>query len=111
MHYKRNEAFRYQFKENITAEITMEGRTTHAITIIDVSPKGMKLRCAEKIPVNSNICIKYKILEGNLQVNGLIVWQIDYGEFYLYGVSLEDSETYQTQLIKELKRLAKTKPQ
>ncbi|SHM89020.1 PilZ domain-containing protein [Gracilibacillus kekensis] len=111
MHYKRNEAFRYQFKEKITAEITIDRLYTIEIILIDVSPKGMRFSSTKKIPIDSNICIEYKIVHEKLQINGFIVWQIDYGTFYQYGASLEDNKIYQKQLINELKKLAKTKPQ
>ncbi len=111
MLYKRNEAFRYEFKKSISATIQIEGPITHNITIIDVSPKGMKFSCTDKLPLNSNISIKYKIFEEYLQVNGSIVWHIDYGDCYHFGATIVASEMYYNQLISDLKKLAKTKPQ
>ncbi|GAE91827.1 hypothetical protein JCM21714_786 [Gracilibacillus boraciitolerans JCM 21714] len=111
MHFKRNEAFRYQFKQPLQAKIHLEKQNTCDISILDVSPKGMKFNCLVKIPLNLNIQITYKILNKSFKITGSIIWQIDYGEFYQYGALFEKNEEYQLALLTELKKLAKTKPQ
>ncbi|MGP4040466.1 PilZ domain-containing protein [Gracilibacillus sp. D59] len=111
MQYKRNEAFRYTFHHTVSGELIYNDCNSQSITLIDISPKGMKFNSFEKLDLNSNICIKYKIFELILQVNGRIVWCKDYGDFYQYGASLDVSEDYKSTLISELKKLAKTKPQ
>ncbi|QGH34357.1 hypothetical protein GI584_10125 [Gracilibacillus salitolerans] len=74
MLYKRDEAFRYKFQHSISGELILDEINSQSITIIDISPKGMKFNSLEKLNTNSNICIKYRIFEEVLQANGRIVF-------------------------------------
>ncbi|MFC4404740.1 PilZ domain-containing protein [Gracilibacillus xinjiangensis] len=106
MHIKREEAFRYKFKQPIIGTASLDNSREFKMQIINVSPKGMKIQTNNRISKNTPIYIKYNLLEESFQVNGKIVWSLDTGGSIQHGIVLEKSEDYHTRLILALKKVS-----
>lgn len=107
MHYKRDEPFRYQFKQPIQAQIDTPTAGVGSCKIINVSPSGMKIRTNLQLSLSENTYIQYSILDEFFQVNGNVVWTMDYGDYNEYGLSLQSSDDYKNSLVETLKKLAR----
>lgn len=116
MRYKRQEAFRYTFSKPIAGEIyciEKEGQVISTrnipITILDLSPNGLKIKTSENfLPSNT---LQYSIsftLDGSLiQVVALPVWKVDQYDYFLYGFHMKQTEAKKQLIIHALKEHAR----
>lgn len=116
MRYKRQEAFRYTFSKSLDGEIyciEKEGQIISTkiipITIIDLSPNGLKIKTTENILPSSSL--NYSIsfyLDGSLiQLVALPVWKVDQYSYFLYGFKMKQTEEKKQLIIHALKGHAK----
>lgn len=120
--FKRHEPFRYTFSKPIDAlfEITkIDDRTVSTSTgeaqIMDLSPQGLKLNSTLEIPETEHksiqLTISFKLNDKKLKVNGMIVWIKSKGTSFDYGINLENNETLEKEIIKQLKVYSRKKHQ
>ena len=121
MKYKRDEAFRYSFKEPIEMEFKLlierdgvlnETRSSTA-TLLDISPQGVRLKTPLNLPledqINYLIEMHFKLSEAPISIIGKPVWKQKEFNHYLYGIeALEDKQTEEI-IIQELKHYAKNR--
>ncbi|WP_064092347.1 PilZ domain-containing protein [Rossellomorea aquimaris] len=121
MKYKRDEAFRYSFKQPIEMEFKLllekdgvlnETRSSTA-TLLDISPRGVRLKTPLSLPLedqmNYLLEMHFKLNEVPISIIGKPVWKRKEFNYYLYGIeALEDKQTEEI-IIQELKHFAKTR--
>ncbi|MBS4189020.1 hypothetical protein KHA94_02165 [Bacillus sp. FJAT-49705] len=117
MRYKREEAFRFQFREPLTGSlkiISINGKRedfySDSIEIMDVSPNGLKFNTPLNLSINDN---KYFlevtfIIEGRtIRVLGVPAWKKTEGSIFAYGFNgIKDEKTNQ-EIIQALKEYSK----
>lgn len=118
MIYKRQEAFRFQFKQPIHGSFKIisingvQGDTQSAIAyIVDISPNGIKFRSPINLPIEQNdflLEISFLLADRLIRVIGKPKWKRIEDEICVYGFTgLDDKETKE-EIINALKIHTKT---
>ncbi|MCT2535251.1 PilZ domain-containing protein [Aquibacillus koreensis] len=120
MRYKREEAFRYSFKEPILALFyikEIDGKKVKSsegpASIMNISPEGAKIHSSFNMPMktssSTHLSITFELNGNYLTVDGTIVWKKENAKGFDYGIDLDiDDETKNT-LVEHLKIQAKQK--
>ena len=114
MHYKRKSPFRYTFSEPITVYfklVNINGKRIESsegtASMIDLSPKGMKLKTSLDLQnINHKtilLSIRFTIDTIEQIVLGRIVWKKQGVGFYHYGIELLVDDAVSQTIIEELK--------
>ena len=114
MNYKRKSPFRYTFSEPITVYfkiVNINGKRIESsegsATMIDVSPKGIKLKSPLDLQdINHKtilLSIRFMIATDELIVLGRIVWKRQWVGFYHYGIELLVDDSVSQKIIEQLK--------
>ena len=114
MNYKRKSPFRYTFSEPITVYfkiVNINGKRIESsegtATMIDLSPKGMKLKSSLDLQnINHKtilLSIRFTIDTIEQIVLGRIVWKKQGAGFYHYGIELLVDDAVSQTIIEELK--------
>ncbi|MDQ0253055.1 hypothetical protein J2S74_000427 [Evansella vedderi] len=115
MRYKREELFRYKFKEPLECRIKILRVNGEKVAsnfgearIWDMSPNGIKLEAPLDFQCEQNdveLEIRFSLKE-DIVVGGKLVWNKNFGiSNYLYGVSLLASPEVESLIIENLKEL------
>lgn len=118
MIYKRQEAFRFQFKQPIHGSFRIisingvQGDIQSAIAyIVDISPNGIKFRSPINLPIEQNdflLEISFLLADRLIRVIGKPKWKRIEDEICVYGFTgLDDKETKE-EIINALKIHTKT---
>ena len=118
MKYKREESFRYSFKQPLEVDFKLLiernggliGTKNSKASVLDLSPNGLRLMTSLDLPVEH---INY-LLEVELELNdrlvvliGKPVWKRKQFNNFLYGIeAVEDKKTKEV-IIQELKQYVK----
>lgn len=115
MFFKRNEGFRFSFDEPIPADviILVEGkpvdieRTRHKCSILDISPRGMKMFIegdfGTKLNMTHQLEIHFVLDMTDIVGIGEILWEKPYGKGKQFGVVFHDQPSVEDLIINELK--------
>ena len=114
MYYKRKSPFRYTFSEPIPIYfkiVNINGKRIESsegtATMIDLSPKGMKLKSSLDLKdINHKtiiLSIRFTIDTDEQIVLGRIVWKKRRAGFYHYGIELLVDDAVSQTIIEELK--------
>ncbi|QED47340.1 PilZ domain-containing protein [Cytobacillus dafuensis] len=117
MRYKREEAFRFQFREPLNGSLKIisingqrENFFSDSIEIMDVSPNGLKFKTPLNLSIDDN---KYFlevtfIIEGrNIRLLGVPAWKKTEGSFFAYGFNGIKDEYTKQEIIHALKEYSK----
>ncbi|KAA9022060.1 EAL domain-containing protein [Niallia endozanthoxylica] len=110
----RREYFRIKMKHPLSGEMTItvfNGKKVNVgstkILILDIGPGGLKVETTVKLPVGSDMVLKFstKILGANVELFGKIVWRKEMDDHYhSYGVSFiikEEARGHLTALLNQ----------
>jgi hypothetical protein len=111
--YKRQEAFRFQFKQPIPGTFKiirvngMQGDDKSAIAyIVDISPNGLKFKSPINLPIEQNnflLEVSFILADRLICILGKPKWKKAEGKMAVYGFTgLDDKET-QKEIINVLK--------
>lgn len=113
MRYKRDEAFRFQFREPLNGVLTFqlanELEFKKEVKIMDISPNGLKLLGPSNIPVNeeSEKKVSFIINDKEIEISGVLVWNRHMGENSLYGFQGNDDQSTKQMIVTSLKEYSK----
>jgi|GEM_PF-3257153 len=108
MRFKRQEPFRYQLGQPLSAEL-MASDGQHSVLIHDISPHGMKLEAKSRLPFSregSSVEISFAIGGVSLKIGGRLVWERPFAHIHYYGVRLHVTKQEEENLIEAIKRHA-----
>ncbi|GAE32545.1 PilZ domain-containing protein [Halalkalibacter hemicellulosilyticus] len=115
MRYKRDESFRYEFKQPLDGTFTIltEGETSKpaSIHILDVSPGGIKFTTKLDLPIEEKgyrLKVEMVLSDEQIEIVGTIVWKKPSHGQFVYGFEAEEDEELEKYLIHLLKRYIKT---
>ena len=114
MNYKRKSPFRYTFSEPIPIYfkiVNINGKRIESsegtATMIDLSPKGMKLKSSLDLKdINHKaiiLSIRFTIDTDEQIVLGRIVWKKGMAGFYHYGIELLADDVVSQTIVEQLK--------
>lgn len=115
MKYRREEAFRYEFTEEvpcmfkirsiISIDSSFEGK------IIDISPSGIKLFSSIDLPEKKNLLllIEFLLNENPIVINAELIWKRKVGNGYHYGLKSLSTKDETTKIVHDLKLYVKNK--
>lgn len=113
MNFRRKESFRFIFNEPIGAEFTVyvNGKplndNSYSCKIHDVSPRGMKLFSDEKIDLDFQQNIQFKVHfvldTQNISALGDVVWCKPYFTGKQYGLAFHEQSDIEELIINEMK--------
>ncbi|ADU30481.1 PilZ domain-containing protein [Evansella cellulosilytica] len=113
MRYKREEPFRYEFGKPVTCHMHITSINDKKISstkgnaeIMDISPKGIKLKSTLDLAANNNdieVQLQFKLANDELKLDGKLMWQKAEFNDFSYGVELFHDEQIEQLLIKEIK--------
>lgn len=120
MHYKRKEAFRYQFLAPIKGRFSillnnqdqekLERTIAGELEVIDLSPKGMRFATKLNLPMNKKaflIEVTFLLEQQEITMLGKITWKKQERDFFYYGLlGFEDDEREQL-IIQSVKDIIK----
>jgi hypothetical protein len=117
MRYKREEAFRFQFRTPLEAEVKiihMNGKKQETpsfpAAIMDISPNGTKFKSPMDISVDENqylMEISFNLDAKSIRMLGEPIWKKSVGSQSIYGFNgLEDEQT-RSEIIHTLKEYSK----
>lgn len=117
MHFKRQEGFRYSYKEPMPIQflpllagkrLTAEQEMLEA-TLLDISPKGMKMFSTAQFGEHNSKLLQLEVhfilYTAAIRVVGEVVWVKRYANGYQYGLEFKDQENIENLIIEELKML------
>ncbi|WPZ20006.1 PilZ domain-containing protein [Geobacillus subterraneus] len=108
MRFKRQEPFRYQLGQPLSAElIASDGQ--HSVLIHDISPHGMKLEAKKRLPFSregSEVEVSFAVGGVSLTVSGRLVWERPFARIYYYGIRLHVTKQEEERLIEAIKQHA-----
>lgn len=97
MRYKRDEAFRFQFRSPICGFVLNphdEQSEAIAILIPDMSPNGLKIHSETTLPPYDLYEVHFTLNDQRIRILGKIAWEKQIGRIYTYGLQgLNDKET------------------
>ncbi|MFT8320916.1 MAG: PilZ domain-containing protein [Bacillus sp. (in: firmicutes)] len=117
MKYKRDEAFRYQFKEPIEATFTFQTGNTNRMskmgkaTIIDLSPNGLKFTSELDLPVDNKELLfffRFILNKKEFSIPGNIIWKKQRHNYFQYGYEGKNDEETKKRIIEVLKEYSKS---
>ena len=115
MIFKRKEGFRYAFGEPLEAKIVIliNGKPLHGDgtsatgQVLDISPRGMKLRSEVNLSEHKNDMLQLEISfvldTTQIKAIGEVVWSKNFGSGYHYGIVFYDQSAIENLIIGELK--------
>jgi hypothetical protein len=115
MQFKRSEGFRYEFKTPLAAnfKIMTNGRfesldqPMHSCTILDISPRGMKMFSQANFGEHTNNVLQLEIHfildETAIQAVGNIVWEKPYAGGKQFGLIFMNQPKLEDLIVSELK--------
>ncbi|MGP7818928.1 PilZ domain-containing protein [Niallia sp. 01092] len=116
MRYKRDEPFRFQFKEPIEATFTFHTTDNTSLSkpgnaeIIDLSPNGLKFISELDLPVNNEhllFCFTFKLNNKEFIIPGNIIWKKPRLNQFLYGYEGKNDEGTKKRIVEMLKEYVK----
>lgn len=119
MKFKRQEGFRYVFKEPIEAsfQLIQDGKFVdsgkcYPCRILDISPKGVKMFSEVKLGEYLNQATLQMQLEfvldvATIQAIGEVVWLKSFGRGDQYGILFQDQKEVDELIISEMKHRRK----
>lgn len=118
MLYKRDEAFRFQFKKPIQGQfkiVSINGKSqTEAkmgtANILDISPNGLKFSTKLDLPIESNkflLEVSFVLNERMLEILGVPIWKKGSSPLISYGLRGMDDHETRVEIIEELKEFSK----
>ncbi|ASI35602.1 MULTISPECIES: PilZ domain-containing protein [unclassified Exiguobacterium] len=115
MKIKRNEPFRYTFKEPITGEfyLVKDGRRTPAglMHIHNISPSGIAITTPLKLPLQktTTIIVEFSLLANTepLKIEGQLLHEKWIGTERLYGLHLHTTKQDRESIVQAVKHIAK----
>ncbi|CAM3482358.1 PilZ domain-containing protein [Cytobacillus oceanisediminis] len=117
MRYKREEAFRFQFRTPLEATVKIihlnrkkQETPSFPAAIMDISPNGTKFKSPMDIAIDENqylMEISFNLDEKSIRMLGEPVWKKSVGSHSIYGFNgLEDEQT-RCEIIQALKEYSK----
>jgi hypothetical protein len=109
MRYKREEGFRYSFKQPLPATITMYGNGPFKGELIDLSLGGAKIKIAPDVEIDMNYksVISFVLNDYHIKLTGEFRWEKPWMNGNLFGILFDIDKGTKVDLLKELKEYAK----
>lgn len=117
MRYKREEAFRFQFRKPLQATVKIleiDGKkvnnSAETVEIMDVSPHGLRFKTVLNLSVPARhylLEILFTIEDRTIQIIGHPVWKKTEGSAFSYGLNGIEDDNTKKEMIQALKDYAK----
>lgn len=117
MIFKRDESFRYEFKEPLPLTFSIHeidnqksSSSPGIAKLIDISPSGCKIFTPLEIPSNSheiNLTLNFTLSSKEFVINGAVLWSKAFGKGFYYGLKTTMTDEETGELLSELKSYVK----
>lgn len=118
MKYRREDSFRYEFAEPLDGHfklVKIEDNDVESsegqLSILDISPGGMKIETTFELPdpktINIFLEIDFTLQENELILRGEVVWKTILSNSYEYGIDFTTPENERQQMLTDLKGYVK----
>lgn len=114
MYYKRNESYRFVFNQPVEGKLTKRednNTVTTDVRILDASNEGAKIYCKSAIEFkkNTEIQLSFKLNSTSFHTSGIVKWTKKFQNTLELGLHLNTDDEYKSNIIMELKEIAKQK--
>ena len=110
MIFKRQEGFRFKFKEpiQITFAIYENGKVNHGQTamadLLDISPRGLKMFTEVDLGINPPpLDIHFVLDTQEVRAYGEVIWSRPFGNGKQYGIYINNQAPVEDLIVEELK--------
>ena len=117
MIFKRDESFRYEFKEPIPTTFSFQQIDSKEFNsnpgmakLIDISPNGCKIFTPLEIPSTThevNLTLNFTLGSKEFVSSGTIIWRKTFGKNFYYGLKTMMTKEEKDELLVQLKELVK----